>query len=130
MGLLLTLCLTLRQFLHERRKAAELKTTLVSTQSKQSSAQSSSANTLVQKNMQTKIITWFYSFLTKYWIFLSSITLLLMSCQNQVVAYRIGYMILFLYFITTFQVDSVKKYKYTVKSCQWDPIPVTITLVP
>ncbi len=54
--------------------------------------------------IQSTVSSWFHMFLIKYWIFLSSLTLLLMSCQNDVVAYRIGYMVLFLYFITTFQV--------------------------
>ena len=100
MGFLLTLCLTLRQFLTERKKSTELKSGMSDI-----SMQSGSANTLVNQSIQNQIIHWIYSMLIKYWIFLSSATLLLMSCQNQVVAYRIGYMILFLYFITTFQVN-------------------------
>lgn len=46
---------------------------------------------------------WIYGLCIKYWIFVSTGMLLLMSCQNEVVAYRIVYMVLFLYFITVFQ---------------------------
>ena len=54
--------------------------------------------------IKTKVITWIQLLFVKYWIFLSSVMLLFMSCANPVVGYRIGYMILFLYFIISFQV--------------------------
>jgi hypothetical protein len=110
MGLLLTFYFTLRQYINERKKAQLFKN--ATPQMNQASASTSSANTLVQKSIQNKIITWLHSFLVKYWIFLSSITLLLMSCQQPVVAYRIGYMILFLYFISTFQVCTINVFIY------------------
>lgn len=56
----------------------------------------------------SKFGAWLYKILIKYWIFISTGMLLLMSCQNEVVAYRIVYMILFLYFISTFQVSKIK----------------------
>ena len=59
----------------------------------------------INRLVQDEVVNWVYLCFIKYWIFLSSGMLLLMSCQNDVVAYRIGYMILFLYFITTFQVS-------------------------
>ena len=44
------------------------------------------------------------NFLTKYWIFVSCGTLLLVSIQNNVVIYRIIYMAFYLFFILSFQV--------------------------
>lgn len=103
MSLLLTFYLTLKQYINEKRKAKQLLTNSP-TQAPCSTTPSSSANTLTKHSPPNAMIAWLLSFLIKYWIFLSSITLLLMSCQQPVVAYRIGYMILFLYFIATFQV--------------------------
>jgi piezo-type mechanosensitive ion channel component 1/2 len=99
--LLLFFWLTLRQFLTERRKKSLRKSLNIEDQS---SYTADSTSTLVKNSLQAQIINWIYSCLVKYWIYLSSGMLLLMSCQNQVVAYRIGYMILFLAFITSFQV--------------------------
>ena len=45
-------------------------------------------NDLAKAYFKSNIAVWVHGFLIKYWIFLSSGTLLLMSCQNQVVAYR------------------------------------------
>ena len=64
----------------------------------------SNLSTTKRKETKRKAIDWFQSIFIKYWILLSSITLLLMSCVSPVVVYRIVYMILFLYFIVTFHV--------------------------
>ena len=67
----------------------------------------------------TFIGRWIYGLCIKYWIFVSTGMLLLMSCQNEVVAYRIVYMVLFLYFITVFQVnidiDTFRQQLYIIK---------------
>lgn len=98
-ALLSTFWLTLRQFITERRKErARLNI------SPELGVTSPGSNSMLDAStMQTTFLNMFHSMLVKYWIFLSSGMLLLMSCQNQVVAYRIVYMILFLYFITAFQ---------------------------
>jgi hypothetical protein len=103
-GLLLSLWLTLKQHLNEVRKEKRLKSLSDPNNIATTSTETSSISFENRNYIQAKIIDWIYLFLVKYWIFLSSGTLLLMSCQNEVVAYRIGYMVLFLYFITTFQV--------------------------
>lgn len=98
--MLLFYCLTVRQYITERR-ARRLRE-LVDV----SSAAGLDSNQFLNAHLgaQSQLTDMFYALLVKYWIFLSSGTLLFMSCQNQVVAYRIGYMALFLYFITAFQV--------------------------
>lgn len=106
-GLLLSLWLTLKQYLNEVRREKRLKSLTNSNQAPATSTEASSISFDNRNDIQNKIIDWIYLFLVKYWIFLSSGTLLLMSCQNEVVAYRIGYMLLFLYFITTFQVNKI-----------------------
>ena len=118
-GLILSLLLTLKQFITEKKEAKEA--LALQQQSQQQNALneggdlarslaisnrsiSSDNNNNAKSYLKSTVANWIYTFLIKYWIFLSSATLLLMSCQNDVVAYRIGYMALFLYFITTFQV--------------------------
>lgn len=92
--MLLFYCLTVRQYITERR-AQRLR---------ELTGMGDHIDSNMAINTQSQITDMFYSILVKYWIFLSSATLLFMSCQNEVVAYRIGYMALFLYFITAFQV--------------------------
>lgn len=101
-GLMLTFWLTLRQFVSEKRLEKRLNESSPDIPIFGSDNFSSNVSNPAQIN--SKIISWVYLCLVKYWIFLSSGMLLLMSCQSPVVAFRIGYMILFLYFITTFQV--------------------------
>ena len=95
-GLTLIFWLTMHQFITERREATILHIPIYDTDTNQLP--------FLDQNFQTELFGWIQSIFAKYWIFLSSLMLLLMSCQNEVVAYRIGYMGLFLYFITTFQV--------------------------
>ncbi len=102
-GLLLSLWLTFKQYLNEVRKQNRLKSSDPN-RFPTTSAGTSTSSLDNRNEMQDKIFGWIYLCLVKYWIFLSSGTLLLMSCQNEVVAYRIGYMVLFIYFISTFQV--------------------------
>lgn len=99
-GLMLTFWLTQSQYLIEKRRESDLTTI------NQSGEEVIVGSELTKKRIMIKdlIINWIQLCFVKYWILLSSGMLLLMSCQNDVVAYRIGYMILFLYFITTFQV--------------------------
>lgn len=99
---MLTFWLTLRQFVSEKRLEKRLNESSPDIPIFGSDNFSSNVSNPAQIN--SKIISWVYLCLVKYWIFLSSGMLLLMSCQSPVVAFRIGYMILFLYFITTFQV--------------------------
>jgi hypothetical protein len=112
-GLLACLLLTLRQFISERRRDAIARLNFTDNETPQGAANSTRRdfnNTTLDKSAYFKstVVTWIHSLFVKYWILLSSGTLLLMSCQNDVVAYRIGYMALFLCFITTFQVNSIK----------------------
>ncbi len=101
-ALLLLLWLTLKQYVTERQEKSQQQQQF---QTGSSDAQSINARSVsVKTTLQTQTIDWIYAKLVKYWIFLSTLTLLFMSCQNEVVAYRIVYMILFLYFITTFQI--------------------------
>lgn len=106
--MLLFYCLTVRQYITEKRakRLRELNPNLAK-------GNQNDSNLFINADMQSQISGLFYSILVKYWIFLSSATLLLMSCQNEVVAYRIGYMCLFLYFITTFQVELYARWIYT-----------------
>ncbi len=104
--LLLSLWMTLRQYIHECKKIKKQNNENLNHGDQITSIDASVS--FRDNNIQTKIVDFFYLLLVKYWIFLSSGTLLLMSCQNEVVAYRIGYMLMFLYFISTFQV----KYLY------------------
>ena len=115
-GLTLTFWLTLRQYIAER---------LDRTSPQQSTSQTMRRSEAIfgstsSNRINSKIINWIYLCLVKYWIYLSSGMLLLMSCQSPVVAYRIGYMILFLYFVTTFQVTyyafSIKKIRLNITS--------------
>ncbi|CAF0784140.1 unnamed protein product [Brachionus calyciflorus] len=107
-GLCLSFLLTLHQYLTEKREATVLRIPaeepIILDTSTQSNYPNVSNNILfLDQKSQAEILEWLQSIFAKYWIFLSSLMLLLMSCQNEVVAYRIGYMGLFLYFITTFQ---------------------------
>lgn len=95
-GLTLFFWLTLHQFITERREATLLNIPI--------NERNTNQLPFLDQNFQTEVVEWIQSIFAKYWIILSSLMLLLMSCQNEVVAYRIGYMCLFLYFITTFQV--------------------------
>ncbi|XP_014677335.1 PREDICTED: piezo-type mechanosensitive ion channel component 1-like [Priapulus caudatus] len=52
-----------------------------------------------------RISYWLLYQLTKYWIFVCAVMLLVMSLQNEVVIYRIFYMALFLVFIVTLQMS-------------------------
>lgn len=98
--MLLFYCLTLRQYITERRAARRARELTGMTTDLDSSL-------FLNAEMQSQISGMLYTIFVKYWIFLSSATLLFMSCQNEVVAYRIGYMTLFLYFITAFQVTRI-----------------------
>jgi hypothetical protein len=107
-GLALTYWLTFKQFLTERRqKESGSSSDIVNggTSTNNQLRIDSVSYSLVSNTRQAHIVHWIYGFLVKYWIFLSSGMLLLMSCQNSVVAYRIVYMVLLIYFITTFQVN-------------------------
>lgn len=106
-GLTLTFWLTLRQFINEKisnnnllTESTNVDNALIDDTLNNNMFASTISNST---KINSKIVDWLYLCLVKYWIFLSSGMLLLMSCQNPVVAYRIGYMFLFLYFITTFQ---------------------------
>ena len=127
--LLLSFWLTMRQYIGERRRRQEQQMREMMQLSQQEPGVSSiggiggigggdtstssgatfealaspSASPVAKMSLQTRMIAWIYAFLVKYWIFLTSGTLLLMSCQQPVVAFRIGYWMLFLYFITCFQ---------------------------
>ena len=109
MGLLFFHWSTLRLFLMERCKTksqATDETLIISNSASPDLFGIGSSNTITKPNIQTKIVDLIHSILIKYWINLSSSMLLLISCQNDVVAYRIGYMCLFVYLITAFQVSN------------------------
>lgn len=107
-GLISCLLLSLKQFIAQRDTNTTNDTSNTadpeaSTSSRPNVVRRLSENALAKAYFKSTFATWLHSFLIKYWIFLSSGTLLLMSSQNDVVAYRIVYMALFLYLITTFQ---------------------------
>ena len=108
---MLAFWLTLSQYLNEKRNEVEMTELnqedngVLRISVEDSSTFNATSNYgKINRLVQDEVVNWVYLCFIKYWIFLSSGMLLLMSCQNDVVAYRIGYMILFLYFITTFQV--------------------------
>lgn len=109
--MLLFYCLTMRQFITEKRAQRCLRALGANTSGYETTDTHFNSNLLLNSDMQSQITNLIYGILVKYWIFLSTATLLFMSCQNEVVAYRIGYMALFLYFITVFQVFKVESLK-------------------
>ncbi len=104
---MLTFWLTLSQYLTEKRNEVVL-SSFVHEESGLRAATSSSILDLASSkraSIKKNVINWIQMFFIKSWILLSSGMLLLMSCQNPVVVYRIGYMLLFLYFIAVFQIS-------------------------
>ncbi len=103
---MITFWLTFSQYLTEKRNEVVL-TTSHEESGLQTAASLSILDLAASKRADIKknVINWIQMFFIKFWIILSSGMLLLMSCQNPVVVYRIGYMILFLYFIFVFQIS-------------------------
>jgi hypothetical protein len=69
----------------------------------------------IQRALNSCLLTaWVWALLSKYWIFVCAALFLLMALQ-EAVAYRIIYMVLFLYFIITFQL-SYTFWRFCVKA--------------
>lgn len=96
---------TLSQYLTERRSVIHGTSQTDETTANADDSSSQSDLAVKKRNdIKKHVINWIQTIFIKYWILLSSIMLLLMSCVSPVVVYRIIYMMLFLYFIITFQV--------------------------
>lgn len=96
---------TLNQYLTERRSVIHGTSQADETTANADDSSSQSDLAVKKRNdIKKHVINWIQTIFIKYWILLSSIMLLLMSCVSPVVVYRIIYMMLFLYFIITFQV--------------------------